>query len=122
MHRGEDDPGQVWPPAPANQVRPVSTPPPRRLAGLISVCLSGLGLFCVILGCSGPSQEGLSGKAFTDAFEADEEVMLLLIAGGPLAVLGLLVGLSQAHTRSGKVGMALALLAGVWLCIRRNHF
>ena len=57
-----------------------------------------------------------------DAFEADEDDMFGLIFGQPLCLMGLLVGLVYVRSRNGKLGIALALLAGVWLCVRQHHF
>ena len=80
-----------------------------------------LGALCFIVAGSTPRTHGLSGEAFMDAFEANEDVMFLPIAGFPLAVFGLAVGLTYyRRTWNGKIAATVALLSVVWFCWRQS--
>jgi hypothetical protein len=122
MHESESKDAEVWPPPPLREVAPKPAKTSSYGIGLMSLLISGMGLFCIIQGCSGPNQAGLSGGAFRDAFEADEALMLWLLAGVPLSLVGMMIGSFYVRTWNGKIGITLALLSGVWAFIRRNHF
>lgn len=110
---------QNWPPSPFT--RPCSFPRQPE-----TVWPSFLPLFCAVpgailltLGSTAPSTKGLSGKAFTDAFEAREDVMFCPVFGFPLALAGLCLGYVYRQTVCGKVAMVLSLLSAAWFFLRQ---
>ena len=90
-------------------------------AGIVSLLLSVAGFVCLAIGVSGPSTAGLREQAFADAFEADEQLMLWTMTETLLAPLGFSSGLLLCpRTRTGRMAMIVALLAAVWVYVRRS--
>lgn len=107
---------------PIQTVLPNTDKLPNRWTGLTALCLAGLGLWGIIVGCSGPCQTGLSGKALMDAFEADEAAMPWLMAGAVFSLVGMAIGAFYYQSRNGRCAVAIALFAVTWAYLRRGHF
>ena len=108
-----------WPPSSSNQPSSVSQQSETFWASFLPLLLSIAGAICLIIGSSAPSTRGLSGQAFTDAFEANEEVMFFPIFGFPLALAGLSIGLMYRRLWSGKIAVTLSLLSITWFFLRQ---
>ena len=105
----------TWPPPPTPQAPPPDLPRLRWHSGLVPLGLSLAGLICVLITTSAPSTRGLSGKAFIDAFEAQEELMGWQIAAYPLLLGGFLTGLVLSRrTWAGRTAVAVALGGAAW--------
>ena len=109
-----DQTPEIWPPPPTNQVSSVPKPSETRWFGILSLCLSVAGAICLVVGSSAPSTNGLSGKAFEQAFQANEEVMFWPVFGFLLALAGLSIGLVCWRTWFGKTAAVIALLSVAW--------
>ena len=104
-----------------NQVICLPNPAEGRWKRIVPLVCSLLGALCFIVTGSTPRTHGLSGQAFMDAFEANEDVMFLPVAGFPLAVFGFAVGLTYyRRTGSGKIAALVAMLSIAWFCWRQS--
>jgi len=106
------------PPPSGSTVPSASEQRDNRWAGVITLCLSVLGAFCLLIGSSAPSTRGLSGQAFEEAFEANEDVMFYPVLGFILVILGLNMGLIYRRMWAGKIAVATTFLSFAWFLLR----
>lgn len=96
---------------------------PHWRAETVPLLLSVAGLVCLAVSVTSPDPTELTGRAFGDAFEADEDLMLWGLLGLPLTALGFLFALLfYRGTHSGKAAIAVALAAAVWVYLHSARF
>lgn len=94
--------------------------PPRRFVQLVPVACSLIGAVCLFIGSSAPSTRGLSGHAFSDAFEVNEDVMFWPVPGFVFAVLGLVLGSTlYRRTWGGWIAVGIAVFAATGFFLRQ---